>query len=121
MIRGMLPMLRLSRDLLLSFPQSSLRQAQRSCRSHPENCCSMPRGLACLGPLGILIQCSMHAISHHKCCALHLNCYTCHCTASAVRATAPLPQVAPDTYLTTQPFMDKIKETLDNQYGWGKK
>lgn len=32
-----------------------------------------------------------------------------------------LPQVAPDTYLTTEPFMDAIKETLDNEYGWGSK
>ncbi|GAB4817973.1 hypothetical protein N2152v2_005019 [Parachlorella kessleri] len=30
-------------------------------------------------------------------------------------------KVSPDTYLTTEPFMDKIKETLESQFGWGQK
>lgn len=30
-------------------------------------------------------------------------------------------RVAPDSYLTTEPFMNKIKEVLDKEYGWGKK
>ncbi len=28
------------------------------------------------------------------------------------------PKAGPDTYLTTQPFMDKIKETLEREFGY---